>query len=112
MADALEPVFIDLGVVENKTLNGDEEHLNILNRVQIVKWACLLGNQLCRNLTTQRLKDIDSISPDLKEEIICSGLRGADVDLWTKLYTQSQEGLDISINLGLGCIENKNILDM
>lgn len=112
MADALEPILTDLGVEENKTLSPDQEHINTLNRVQIIKWACLLGNNLCRNLTSQRLNDTYSISVDLKCDLICSGFRGADVDLWTKLYIKSIENDDLAINQGLGCSENNDSLYM
>lgn len=112
MADALQLALEHLGIEEDKSLTGDEQHIDTLNRIQIIKWSCLFGNLHCRNLTVQKLVNISEISVDLKEVIVCGGLRGADTDLWNKVLEQSMYEAGPAAELGLGCIENKESLEM
>lgn len=108
----LQPVLEHLGFEENENITGDKEHIDILNRIQIIQWSCLLGNELCRNMTTEKLKNISSISADLKEVIVCGGLREADFALWLELYAACLQGDDPEIEKALGCSEDKNILEL
>lgn len=106
MADALEPVLKELGIVHNKRLSVEVEHLSVLNRAQIIEWACLLGNSLCRNLARQQLRNFDSVSPDLKQEIFCGGFRGTTIEQLNE-YSISVENQDFIVKHGLlGCSEN------
>lgn len=102
-----------LGINENKTISADQQHIDILNRVQVIKWACFLGNKLCRNLTTERLtRSLETISVNLREVLFCAGLRGASVKLWRTILQKGMEDADMAANKGLGCSENKDSLDM
>lgn len=93
----------------------DEEHINTLNRIQVIQWACLFGNELCRNLATEALGDPFSISLDLRSTVLCAGLRGANQSVWSLIYEGSQTEEDASLKSSfsdaLGCSENEEILN-
>lgn len=114
-AENLEAAVQVLGAKENEDLSDDEEHVNILNRIQVLQWACLFGNQLCRNITTERLADPSSISLDLRSTVLCAGLRGANSSVWNYIYERSlveeDSSLKSSLTTALGCSENEEILD-
>lgn len=98
--------------MQEETIEKDEQHIEIMNRVQTIKWACLLGNRLCRNLTTESLAEIDSLSPDLREEVVCAGFRGASPELMKQYLDHLDEIKDKTINESLGCCENKQNLNL
>lgn len=88
------------------------QHIDIFNRVQIIKWLCLIGNELCRNVTTKKLEDIASISADLREVVVCAGIRGANADMWSEINVKCQEEDHPLIEKGLSCSENVESLEM
>lgn len=114
-AESFEAAVSALGAVENEDLSDDEEHLNILNRIQVLQWACLFGNQLCRRLTTERLNDPSAISLDLRSTVLCAGIRGANASVWNYIYERSlveeDSSLKSSLTNALGCSENEEILN-
>lgn len=113
LADALQPSMEKLGIEENKNLTNDMQHVEILNRLHIIKWACTFGNRLCRNLTMERIKtDINTILIDLKEVIVCGGLIEAETSLWYKIFQKTMEEANFYSNKALGCSENEESLDM
>lgn len=117
MANALEPTLRHLGFKENQTTTSEKQHLNNLNRIQVIKWACLLGNKFCRNSTTQMLKEeweIYTLSSELREAVVCGGLIEAEEKLWQSYYNKIQhedQKLDIDISKGLRCSQNNNSLN-
>lgn len=81
-----------------------------MNREQIIEHACYLGNKLCRNRTTQRLRELDQVSPDLRGVILRGGMMNADEDLWREMYEISDE--DFLVNKTLGYSKNRDILKL
>lgn len=67
--------------------------LEILKKAQIIKWACLLGNQRCRDLATNALatNDYRHVNGDLKEAIICAGLINANLTFWKYIYYKTND---------------------
>lgn len=97
---------------ENQNQTRDQQHIDILNRALVIKWACFFGNQLCRNLTKQEIsRNVYSISPDLREAVVCGGLTTAEPLLWMQLFTVSMENGDKDVDAGLCCTENVHNLD-
>lgn len=116
LADIFDAAIEELGIAEKEGGDDDEEHVNNLNRITVISWACRLGNEKCRNLATQRLADIASISLDLQENVLCGGLRNADYSVWEAIYnrslTETDSTLKNNIISALGCSEVKDVLDM
>lgn len=115
LAKALQKALEQLGVQENNELDDDEEHLNILNRNQVIQWACMFGNELCRKLTTERLDSISSISLDLRDTVLCGGLRAANGVIWLNIYEQSlteeDPALKSSLTRAVACIEDDDLMN-
>lgn len=94
-------------------MTDDAQLIDTLNRIQIIKWACLLGNQFCRKEAANRLiKGVDKISIDLREVVICGSLREASASLWKVIFEMIVRDGELFENEVLGCSENKNSLDM
>lgn len=102
------------GVVQREDSSEDVEHLHDLNRIQALQWACLLENQLCRTLTTERLSDPSAISLNLRSTVLCAALRGANATVWNYIYERSLTEENISLQMvlciTLGCNDNEGIL--
>lgn len=105
----------ELGAVENAENSTDDEHVNTLNRIQVINWACNYGSTLCRQLTTERLSDPAAISLDLRSTVLCAGMRGANAEIFNAIYEQSLTEEDASLKnslaSALGCSENEELLD-
>lgn len=100
---------------EKEDSDDDTEHVNNLNRVNVIQFACRFGNSRCRRRTTARLSDIDSITVDLQAAILCDGLRGANQSVWSAVYdrslTETNELLRDRLTSALGCSEDESILN-
>lgn len=115
MADIFEAAIDALGVAEKEGADDDDEHVNNLNRITVISWACRFGNEKCRNLTSEKLTDISSISLDLQENVLCGGLRSGNASVWKIVndtaLTETDSTLKSKLNSALGCSENEIILD-
>lgn len=114
-ANSLDTAVEHLLTEADQDLDEDEEYLNILNRKQVISWACMFGNKRCRESTTESLAAISSISLDLRDAVLCGGLRGASESVWRDVYQNSLEeqdsSLKSSLKMALACSENEDILN-
>ncbi|XP_012289033.1 aminopeptidase N [Orussus abietinus] len=99
-----------------------DDHLRKLLRTEVLSWACMMGNNVCKKKAEQTLlkyygaKDPNDfiISPDLKVWAYCEGIRHANKSVWyffldRYFVTKHPNEQDLLLS-GLGCIENKQIL--
>ncbi|XP_063992148.1 uncharacterized protein LOC135170322 [Diachasmimorpha longicaudata] len=112
LLDLLEPVFKTVKFYESP----EDLYLTKLLRVSVLDWACKLGSKPCRDQALQNLtkwlqdSTKNPLPPNLKNTIICAGIRNADQATWDKIYAK-QIGLEEKNLLGpLGCSSNVNIL--
>lgn len=114
LADVFDAAVNKLGAKELSS-DDDKEHVNNLNRINVITYACQYGNAKCRELTTARLSDIDSITVDLQTAVLCGGLRGANQSVWNAVYDRSlketSSTLRSRLTSALGCSEVESVLD-
>lgn len=100
-------------------LLNEDTHLEVLNRIDVLKWLCRYGHGYCRGNATALLNSwknnsTQAIHPDLQEPYFCGAIAGADEELWDFLYSQYEASNDTAykgrIINGLGCSENATIL--
>lgn len=115
LAGIFNAAIKELDVKEKEGSDDDTEHVNNLNRVNVIQFACRFGNARCRRLTTARLTDIESISVDLLNPVLCGGLRGANQSVWNAVYdrslTETNELLKSRLTSALSCSEDESILN-
>lgn len=115
VSNALERTVKLIGIEENEEVDEDTEHINILNRNQLIQWACMFGSKYCREQTTQKLSSLSLISLDLRDNVLCAGIRGADFATWKEIYdrslTEEDASLKASLNNALSCSENEEVLN-
>lgn len=115
LADVYDAAINELGVQEKEGADDDDEHVNNLNRISVVTYACRYGNAKCRELATARLSDIDSITVDLQTAVLCGGLRSANQSVWDAVYgrslTETSSTLRSRLTSALGCSEVESVLD-
>lgn len=107
LAKALQPAFETIvGKTEEDLLRNGKNDIDTLNKAQIIKWACHLGNQLCRDITTRALR-IGGYPVDLKDSIICGGFIQLDIDWWLAYMRYN----DTSIYKHMGCPHDPEALE-
>lgn len=109
----MQPALEHVGFHENQTLSRTAQHIDNLNRLQLIKWACLLGNAFCRNTTTRLLKtwDIHRMSPELRKTVVCAGLIDAEESIWNAYFhAVIEDDSDASFSSELGCSQNNRSL--
>lgn len=115
MAEILDASVAELGAEEDSEADVDDVHVDNIHRVNVLTWACRFGNKRCRDLTKERLSDVDSISLDLRSAVLCGGLRDADQELWEQIRRRSlveeNSSLRSALVSALGCSENEGILE-
>ncbi|XP_057335183.1 aminopeptidase N-like [Microplitis mediator] len=103
-----------------KRLISDETPTNNLSkklaRKLLMKWTCKFGSNLCKNYTLDKLQkwledsEENPIPAELKQEILCGGIRHADQDIWNKLLQKYLSNGDADIVIALSCTSNDEIL--
>ncbi|KAK9711566.1 ERAP1-like C-terminal domain [Popillia japonica] len=98
----------------------NDRHVSILSRSSLLTWTGKFGNEACREVGLQRIREWaqdqgKSISPNLQRALTCTGLRIAEQSDWDFIfdrYVNEPEALkNIDLLLALGCSENIEILD-
>ncbi|KMQ91241.1 aminopeptidase n [Lasius niger] len=96
-------------------------HVTKLGKKLALITACKYGQKDCENFAKKELEEWledkegnKKLSPDLKREIICAGLRKADAETWNKAVEKYKKSNDVDerldILLGLGCATSKEII--
>ncbi|PNF34108.1 Aminopeptidase N [Cryptotermes secundus] len=102
-----------------------DSHLDLLNRAQVLSWACRLDHEFCvwnaknkyRRWMTQELEERETgpISPNQKEVVYCTAIKHGGADVWNfawKKYQLSNVGSDKEHLLeALGCSREPWILN-
>lgn len=119
LLNLLKNLYEDTGFVDNMSDN----QLRVYKRVEVLKWACLLGHEDCvRNAITQFQNWRSSpqpdrnnpISPNLKSTVYCTALRvggQAEWDFAWERYSKTNVGSEKSLLLqAMGCSRETWIL--
>lgn len=119
LLNLLKNLYEDTGFVDNMSDN----QLRVYKRVEVLKWACLLGHEDCvRNAITQFQNWRSSpqpdrnnpISPNLKSTVYCTALRvggQAEWDFAWQRYIKTNVGSEKSLLLqAMGCSRETWIL--
>ncbi|XP_057330693.1 aminopeptidase N-like [Microplitis mediator] len=100
-------------------VSTDKDPMNFLKRLQkisFIKWTCFYGSELCRSYALTKLENwlTDPVQhpllPDIRREMLCAGIRGADKDTWNKLLSKFLINKDDDVLLALMCSSDYQLL--
>lgn len=112
----MRTAYDSLGLAETES----DSHTDKLNRANILKWLCKLGDAECRAEAISKLRlwntTGESISPNLQTAFFCGAAAVGDENDFAFLYSLYETTSDTMPLLrtriinGLGCSENEDIL--
>ncbi|XP_057326990.1 aminopeptidase N-like [Microplitis mediator] len=97
-------------------VSTDNDRMKRLKKISFIKWTCFYGSKSCRNYTLTKLENwlTDPVQhpllPDIREEMLCAGIRGADQDTWNKLLSKFLINKDNDLLLALMCSSDNQLL--
>ncbi|XP_032687717.1 thyrotropin-releasing hormone-degrading ectoenzyme-like [Odontomachus brunneus] len=109
----IQTVIGKLGYEDNPSDNAMKKSFRHLLR----KWSCKFGHWLCRNAARFRLltyldnDELDNIPANVKDWMICNGLKTADINFWTLFlyrimnHTNTEKYIEY-----LSCPENSTVI--
>lgn len=89
--------------------NPEGTHVEKLGKVLALDTACKYGLEDCETFAQEKLNEWlegkEELSPDLKNGIICAGLRKGNEETWEKIVEKYKNNTDEQANIltGLGC---------
>lgn len=111
IANLLLNSYIILGtdLVEN------EDHLERLNRINVLNWMCKYNYGDCAQKMHEKLISTSYVEPDLQDAVYCGAMRfenGNDLDYLLNLYDdpKTEPYQRRRIGRGLGCTSNLEVL--
>ncbi|XP_044577478.1 aminopeptidase N-like [Cotesia glomerata] len=108
------------GPLERKFLSDaafdGNDRMERLNKIAFIKWTCFYGSTLCRNYSLVKLKNWladpvkNPLLEDIRQEILCAGIRSADKETWEKLLEKYLIDKGDTILFALMCSSNYELL--
>lgn len=113
----LTGIYKNLSFVEKQ----NDKHLDKRARINVLQWLCKIGYEECRENSLkyiqswQRDNRSSLLTPNMEEYVFCGAMRIANHNQWTFLYQKYEIAANSShkdrLLGGLGCTEDKDILD-
>ncbi|XP_049530308.1 aminopeptidase N-like [Anopheles darlingi] len=111
----LYPIYEHMGIVTHE----EDSLMQRMAREIVVAWTCKVGSLRCLNDSTSIVESVvgkltPDIDPDLRETIICNGLRSASYDafnyFWKQMQASQNQAYRSELIRALGCTQNGEFL--
>ncbi|XP_050086088.1 aminopeptidase N-like isoform X2 [Anopheles aquasalis] len=111
----LHPIYEHIGIVTQE----EDSLMQRMVREIVVTWMCKLGSLHCLNESASIVENVvenrtSYIDQDLRETIICNGLRNASYDafhyFWQQMQASQNQAYRSELISSLGCTQNEDFL--
>lgn len=112
IVDHLQIAYRSVGV----TLVADEPITDVYNRINIISWLCLYGDDDCQKKMNEILSLKERVHPDMQANVYCGGMRIGNLSNWEYLYQlytsdSTEEREKSRLITALGCSLDSDILE-
>jgi uncharacterized protein YaaW (UPF0174 family) len=106
--DLLQHLYDHVGT----SIKPSEDHLDTLNRIQILTWLCDFGYERCQQEMNETLSTgATSIHPDLQEPVYCGAMRLGELKSFGLLFDEYKIHKKLRILRSMSCTSNTVLLN-